>query len=72
MSRDAADLPSLERAREYVHQRFRDRITMHDIASSAGIHPVHLGQSFRRQYGETVGNRRTAARALSGRDVVRI
>ncbi|HEX7190974.1 MAG TPA: hypothetical protein VF381_05310, partial [Thermoanaerobaculia bacterium] len=50
------DLPSLQRARDYIHARFRDRITMSEIASAAGIHPVHLGQSFHREYGETAGS----------------
>lgn len=65
------DRRSLERAREYVHAHFRDRLLMTDIASDAGVHPVHLGQAFRREYGETVGtyvNRlrvRAAAEVLS-------
>jgi AraC family transcriptional regulator len=50
------DVPSLERARDYIHERFRDRITMKEIATAAGIHPVHLGQSFHREHGETVGS----------------
>ncbi len=56
IARTPRDRPSLDRAREYVPARFRERITMTSIASAAGIHPVHLGQSFRREYGETVGS----------------
>jgi len=72
LARTPRDRPSLERAREFVHARFRDRVTMRDIASAAGVHPVHLGQSFHREYGETLGSYvarlrvRAAAEALSG------
>ena len=48
------DLPSLERAREYLHAAFRSPIAMKDVARAAGLHPVYLGQSFRRQFGETI------------------
>jgi len=68
------DLPSLQRAREYLHARFRDRLMIKDIARAAGVHPVYLGQVFRRQFGETIGayvNRlriRAAADQLSSTD----
>ena len=48
------DVPSLERAREYLHAAFRNPIAMKDVASAAGLHPVYLGQSFRREFGETI------------------
>lgn len=48
------DLPSLNRACEYLRAHFRDRITMRDVADAAGIHPVYLGQMFRRETGETI------------------
>ena len=68
------DLPSLQRAREYLHARFRDRLMMKDVARAAGVHPVYLGQAFRREFGETIGayvNRmriRAAAEQLSSSD----
>ena len=64
------DLPSLARARQYMHAHFRARMTMHDIARAAAIHPVYLGQMFHRETGETIAmyvNRlrvRAAAQAL--------
>ena len=48
------DLPSLERAREYLHAAFRNPIAIRDVARAAGLHPAYLGQSFRRQFGETI------------------
>ncbi|PYL83726.1 MAG: hypothetical protein DMF17_12560, partial [Verrucomicrobia bacterium] len=53
---------------------FRDRLMIKDIARAAGVHPVYLGQVFRRQFGETIGayvNRlriRAAADQLSSTD----
>jgi AraC family transcriptional regulator len=49
------DLPSLSRARDYLHQHYQDVVTMRDVAGAAGVHPVYLGQMFRRETGETVG-----------------
>ncbi|HKB80430.1 MAG TPA: AraC family transcriptional regulator [Thermoanaerobaculia bacterium] len=48
-------LPSLRRAREYLHAHFRDRLTVQEVARAAGVHPVYLGQAFRREFGETIG-----------------
>jgi AraC family transcriptional regulator len=68
------EVPSLRRIREYLHAHFRERIAMHDLATAAGLHPVYLGQMFRREAGETIGsyvNRlrvRAAAEALVATD----
>jgi AraC family transcriptional regulator len=65
------DVPSLHRVREYLHTHYHERIAMHDLASAAGLHPVYLGQMFRREAGETIGNYvnrlrvRAAAEALA-------
>ena len=48
------DVPSLERAREYLHAAFRASVAIKDVARAAGLHPSYLGQSFRRQFGETI------------------
>jgi AraC family transcriptional regulator len=56
IARTPRDVPSLARAHDFIHARFRDNITMAEIASAAGVHPVHLGQSFHREYGETAGS----------------
>lgn len=45
---------SLDRARQYLHAHFRERIMMRDLAAAAGVHPVYLGQMFQREMGESV------------------
>ena len=50
------DLPSLLRAREYLHAHYSQRIMIRDIALAAGIHPVYLGQMFHRDMGETIAS----------------
>jgi AraC family transcriptional regulator len=49
---DAAPAPGrwLARARDFVHDRFLDRLTIADVAAAAGVHPGHLCRAFRRQY----------------------
>jgi AraC family transcriptional regulator len=69
------DLRSLQRAREYVHAHFSENLTLARVARAAGVHPVYLGQIFRKQFGETLGeylNRirvRAAAGLLANSDV---
>ncbi|HEX9161585.1 MAG TPA: AraC family transcriptional regulator [Thermoanaerobaculia bacterium] len=65
--RTASDLPSLNRATEYLHAHFRDHIAMKDVAAAASLHPVYLGQMFRRHTGETIGSyvRRLRVRAAA-------
>jgi len=50
------EVPSLRRVREYLHAHYRERIVMRDLAAAAGLHPVYLGQMFRREAGETIGS----------------
>src|SRR4051812_29935226 len=45
----------LAKARELLHARFRERLTLDDIASEVGVHPVHLATVFRKKYDRTVG-----------------
>ena len=49
------DLRSLQRAREYVHAHFSENLTLARVARAAGVHPVYLGQIFRQEFGETLG-----------------
>jgi AraC family transcriptional regulator len=69
------DLRSLQRAREYIHAHFSENLTLAQVARAAGVHPVYLGQIFRKQFGETLGeylNRirvRAAAGLLANSDV---
>ncbi|HJT18288.1 MAG TPA: AraC family transcriptional regulator [Thermoanaerobaculia bacterium] len=46
----------LQRAREYLHAHYREPLTMRDLARSASVHPVYLGQLFHRELGETVAD----------------
>jgi AraC family transcriptional regulator len=46
----------LARTRDSVRDRYTTALSLRLLAEEAGVHPVHLAQSFRRVYGETVGN----------------
>lgn len=69
------DLRSLRRACEYVHAHFGENLTLAQVARAAGVHPVYLGQIFRQEFGETLGeylNRirvRAAAERLANSDL---
>jgi AraC family transcriptional regulator len=69
------DLRSLQRACEYIHAHFGQNLTLAQVARAAGLHPVYLGQLFRQQFGETLGeylNRirvRGAAERLASSDL---
>jgi AraC family transcriptional regulator len=69
------DLRSLQRAREYIHAHFSENLTLAQVARAAGVHPVYLGQIFRQEFGETLGeylNRirvRAAAEMLANSDL---
>lgn len=62
------DLRSLQRAREYVHAHFTENLGLVQVAHAAGVHPVYLGQIFRQEFGETVGEylNRIRVRAAAG------
>lgn len=45
----------LEQARQLLHERFAEPLTLAEIAATAGVHPVHLSQVFRKHYDCTVG-----------------
>ena len=46
----------LIRARELVHDRFAENLSLGEIAAIAGVHPGHLARAFRREYGCTLGD----------------
>ena len=62
----------LGQAREFLHARFADNLTVAEVAQAVGVHPVHLAAEFRRFFGSAPGEyvRRLrvdyACRALSG------
>ncbi len=45
----------LRHAREIVHDRFRESLTLAEIAHEVDIHPVWLASAFHSAYGKTVG-----------------
>jgi AraC-like DNA-binding protein len=45
----------LSRTRELLHEQFRQRLSLADLASQAGVHPSHLAREFRAHYGVAVG-----------------
>lgn len=45
----------LKRAKDLIHARFSENLTLDQIASEVGVHPVHLATVFRRKYHSTVG-----------------
>lgn len=44
----------LTQARELVHERFREQITITGIAEQVQVHPVYLGSTFRQKYGHSI------------------
>jgi AraC family transcriptional regulator len=47
--------PWLTRAREILHARFSENLSLGAIAREVEIHPVHLARTFRRHYERTIG-----------------
>jgi AraC family transcriptional regulator len=45
----------LSRTRELLHEQFRERLGLADLAAAAGVHPSHLAREFRAHYGVAVG-----------------
>jgi AraC family transcriptional regulator len=46
----------LQQARELLHARFAENLTLADVAQNVGVHPVHLAQTFHKTYQSTVGD----------------
>jgi AraC family transcriptional regulator len=45
----------LKRAQELIHSRFAESLSLTEIATEVGVHPVHLGREFRRHFRCTIG-----------------
>lgn len=52
----------LRQARDILHEKFVDNMTLAEIAETVGVHPVHLANAFRREYHCTVGDYRRRLR----------
>ena len=53
--------PWLKRAKELIHECFRENLTVELLATAVNVHPVHLARTYRACYGVTLG---TAVRQL--------
>lgn len=45
----------LKQAKDLLHARFAENLTLEQIASEVGVHPIHLASVFRQKYHCTVG-----------------
>lgn len=53
---EARHMPAwLVLCKDFLQDRFRDSLTLDDVATAVGVHPVHVAKFFRRHYGYTVG-----------------
>ena len=43
-------------ARQLLHDRFNEALTLTDVAEDVNVHPVHLSREFKREFGWTVGD----------------
>jgi YesN/AraC family two-component response regulator len=59
------DLRSLQRACEYIHAHFSTNLNLAQVAGAAGVHPVYLGQMFRQEFGQTLGEYLNRVRVLA-------
>jgi AraC family transcriptional regulator len=53
----ARELPWLGRVSDLIHARYTEKLTLCDLASAVGIHPVHVAREFHRRMGCTIGQR---------------
>jgi AraC family transcriptional regulator len=49
--------PWLKRVTDVLHDRYRDRISLGELADAAGVHPSHLAREFHRRNGCTIGQK---------------
>jgi len=45
----------LHHARDLIHERYAESLSLSHVATSVGVHPAHLAKVFRKGYGCTVG-----------------
>jgi AraC family transcriptional regulator len=46
----------LETVNEMLHDRFRESVSLKELAEISQVHPVHLARAFRKRYGCSVGD----------------
>lgn len=47
--------PWLKKAKDLIHSSFKENLTLNQIASEVGVHPIHLANVFPQKYNCTVG-----------------
>jgi AraC family transcriptional regulator len=57
----------LAAARDLLHARIGENLSLSEIAAAVGVHPAHLARTFRRHYGCTVGDHVRSLRAERAR-----
>jgi AraC family transcriptional regulator len=56
-NRGALHVPQwLREARNLLRERCSERVYLAEIARVVDVHPVHLAQTFKRKFGETIGD----------------
>lgn len=45
----------LKQVKDLLHARFSENLTLEEIASEVGVHPVHMATVFRQKYHSTIG-----------------
>ncbi len=53
---DRKPSPWLLQARDLLHDRFSEDLSLSEVAAAVGVHPVHLARVFRKEYGCTLGD----------------
>lgn len=48
--------PAIRRAHELLEARYREPVSLADLAAATGRHPAYIATAFREAYGETVGD----------------
>lgn len=54
-ARQAAPPAWVRRVEELIHDRFRESVTIDELAGEAGVHPAHLTRVFRERHGTSPG-----------------
>jgi AraC family transcriptional regulator len=63
--------PWLLRARDLIHDRMSEPLSLGEIAATVGVHPVHLTRTFRRRFRDTPGEYQRRLRVeRAARDLV--
>jgi AraC family transcriptional regulator len=61
----------LGRVKERLHEEFREELRMRELASEAGVHPVHLARTFRAHEKQTPGDYRQRLRVRAACHLLR-